>query len=100
MPAPTRIPGEAGVLSWWVTPQTVSRLPKVSVAPKVTTSTPDSPAVVRVRRSEETQGWGCGTSVCRRRLVWRWQVTPLKREVEVILCAGLAGLWCWLLVPH
>lgn len=100
MPAPTRIPGEAGVLSWWVTPQTVSRLPKVSVAPKVTTSAPDSPAVVRVRRSEETQGWGRGTSVCRHRLVWRWQVTPLKREVEVILCAGLAGLWCWLLVPH
>lgn len=44
--ASTCVPGEASAHSWWVTPQMVSRLPKVSVGPKATLSSPDHSAAL------------------------------------------------------
>ena len=55
------VPGEAGAHSWRVTPQMVSTLPKVSVGPKATPSSPDHTAALQVR-SEETRAEDVGAS--------------------------------------
>ena len=79
--ASTRVPGEAGAHSWRATPQTVSRLPKVSIGPEATPSSPEHTAALPLRRSEETRAEDVGASS-------HLEVTggPPRREALVALC--------------